>query len=316
MYTTTTITLDALFANSEGKKHHFRMKGFDPNKPAEKVKAALTKLAKLDIFEKDGIGLYKELLEAKMIQRTDTVLFKEERKKEQKTEEKDFFAQLSEMAAAMGYTMEEPADVLETLALPQDLTIIEEKPDPKTLIQLIALPDGIDPTTLSEKQNYRVVTSCLPAKATLKECFIDSETTPAKLLVVSSLSEEEEGVPASVHTLSGSSFSEEMKETKVMKETTTKERIDPEIDPLEQTKEQTNWVTMASLPINAALDELVIDNASKTSVRSEEHVEKEPVPYSCGTTPRKIEGDSLPIQGKQLVSRTRHRLLKRIRKRE
>lgn len=299
MFTTTTITLDALFANSEGKKHHFRMKGFDPNKPAEKVKAALTKLTKLDIFEKDGIGLYKELLEAKMIQRTDTVLFKEERKKEQKTEEKDFFAQLSEMAAAMGYTMEEPADVLETLTLPQDLTIIEEQSDPKTLIQLIALPDGIDPTTLSEKQNYRVVTSCLPAKATLKECFIDSETTPAKLLVVSSLSEEEEGVPASVHTLSGSSFSEEMKET------TIKERIDPEIDPLEQTKEQTNWVTMASLPMNAALDELVIDNAPKT-----------PVPYSCGATPRKIEGASLPIQGKQLVSRTRHRLLKRIRKRE
>lgn len=310
MFTTTTITLDALFANSEGKKHHFRMKGFDPNKPAEKVKAALTKLTKLDIFEKDGIGLYKELLEAKMIQRTDTVLFKEERKKEQKTEEKDLFAQLSEMAAGMGYTMEEPADILGTLTLPRDLTIIEEQPDPKTLIQLIALPDGIDPTTLSEKQNYRVVTSCLPAKATLKECFIDSETTPAKLLVVSSLSEEEEGVPTSVHTLSGSSFSEETKET------TIKERIDPEIDPLEQTKEQTNWVTMASLPINAALDELVIDNASKTSVRSEEHMEKEPVPYSCGTTPRKIEGDSLPIQGKQLVSRTRHRLLKRIRKRE
>ncbi|WP_288226476.1 DUF2922 domain-containing protein [uncultured Enterococcus sp.] len=310
MFTTTTITLDALFANSEGKKHHFRMKGFDPNKPAEKVKAALTKLTKLDIFEKDGIGLYKELLEAKMIQRTDTVLFKEERKKEQKTEEKDFFAQLSEMAAAMGYTMEEPGDILETLTLPQDLTIIEEQPDPRTLIQLIALPDGIDPTTLSEKQNYRVVTSCLPAKATLKECFIDSETTPAKLLVVSSLSEEEEGVPASVHTLSCSSFSEETKET------TTKERIDPEIDPLEQTKEQTNWVTMASLPINAALDELVIDNAPKTPVRSEEHMEKEPVPYSCGATPRKIEGDSLPIQGKQIVSRTRHRLLKRIRKRE
>lgn len=310
MFTTTTITLDALFANSEGKKHHFRMKGFDPNKPAEKVKAALTKLTKLDIFEKDGIGLYKELLEAKMIQRTDTVLFKEERKKEQKKEEKDFFAQLSEMAAAMGYTMEEPADILETLTLPRDLTIIEEQPDPKTLIQLIALPDGIDPTTLSEKQNYRVVTSCLPAKATLKECFIDSETTPAKLLVVSSLSEEEEGVPTSVHTLSGSSFSEETKET------TIKERIDPEIDPLEQTKEQTNWVTMASLPINAALDELAIDNASKTPVRSEEHMEKEPVPYSCGATPRKIEGASLPIQGKQIVSRTRHRLLKRIRKRE
>jgi len=310
MFTTTTITLDALFANSEGKKHHFRMKGFDPSKPAEKVKAALTKLTKLDIFEKDGIGLYKELLEAKMIQRTDTVLFKEERKKEQKTEGKDFFAQLSEMAAAMGYTMEEPADILETLTLPQDLTIIEEQPDPRTLIQLIALPDGIDPTTLSEKQNYRVVTSCLPAKATLKECFIDSETTLAKLLVVSSLSEEEEGVPASVHRLSGSSFSEEMKET------TTKERIDPEIDPLEQTKEQTNWVTMASLPMNAALDELVIDNAPKTPVHSEELMEKESVPYSCGATPRKIEGDSLPIQGKQIVSRTRHRLLKRIRKRE
>jgi hypothetical protein len=90
MYTTTTITLDALFANSEGKKHHFRMKGFDPNKPAEKVKAALTKLAKLDIFEKDGIGLYKELLEAKMIQRTDTVLFKEERKKGTKNRGKRF----------------------------------------------------------------------------------------------------------------------------------------------------------------------------------------------------------------------------------
>lgn len=45
-------------------------------------------------------------------------------------------------------------------------------------------------------------------------------------------------------------------------------------------------------------------------------MEKEPVPYSCGATPRKIEGASLPIQGKQLVSRTRHRLLKRIRKRE
>lgn len=45
-------TLDAEFANTNGKSQHLRLKGFDPRKTAEEIRASLEKLTKLNLFEK------------------------------------------------------------------------------------------------------------------------------------------------------------------------------------------------------------------------------------------------------------------------
>jgi len=50
-------TLDAEFANTNGKSQHLRLKGFDPRKTAGEIRASLEKLTKLNLFEKDGIEI-------------------------------------------------------------------------------------------------------------------------------------------------------------------------------------------------------------------------------------------------------------------
>ena len=60
-------TLDAEFENSDGRSQHLRIKHFDPTKTGEEIKASLTKLTKLNLFEKNGVGLFKKVKHATLI---------------------------------------------------------------------------------------------------------------------------------------------------------------------------------------------------------------------------------------------------------
>lgn len=84
---------------------------------------------------------------------------------------------------------------LAAIKLPEDLTIIEERPSLETLIQKIGLPKGIDPVALSDKDNYRIAVSCLPENSILKELLIDDETTPARLHAVSKAANTTPSIP-------------------------------------------------------------------------------------------------------------------------
>lgn len=101
----TTLTLDAEFADSNGKSRHLRFKNFDPTKTAEQIKTALTKLTKLDLFEKDGVGLYKEVLHATVIEKTVEEVFDE------RTQAQD--PSIMMMEPAMEITEAEPLSVEE-----------------------------------------------------------------------------------------------------------------------------------------------------------------------------------------------------------
>ncbi|WP_270791554.1 DUF2922 family protein, partial [Enterococcus avium] len=70
----TTYTLAAEFGKSDGKSHRgkshrLRIKDVDLSKSAEEIKASLTKLTKLKLFEKNGVELFQEVRHAKIIKK-------------------------------------------------------------------------------------------------------------------------------------------------------------------------------------------------------------------------------------------------------
>ncbi|MGO3790557.1 MAG: DUF2922 family protein [Enterococcus gilvus] len=207
-----TTTLDATFARGDGKNHHFRLKDFDTSKTAEDVKASLTKLTKLDLFEKDGVRLFKEVLGAKVILKKVTPIFHSGAKTKRKPKTKDPLTQLMEAA---GVTSQEitpeirPASVPEkrerqgnelaagpaaiaNIRIPEDLSIVEERPKPGRLIQKIALPAGADPRELTEQQAFMLILACLPPHASLEDVDVDDTTTPVRLLVTARVEEPQE----------------------------------------------------------------------------------------------------------------------------
>lgn len=85
----TTFTLDAEFANSDGSSQHLRLKNFDPTKIAEEIKASLTKLTQLNLFEKDGVGLFKKVLHATIIEKESKPFSTNEWRRKQKIHQRD-----------------------------------------------------------------------------------------------------------------------------------------------------------------------------------------------------------------------------------
>lgn len=337
MYTKTTITLDALFEKSDGKKQHFRMKGFDPTKSPDRVKNALKKLTKLDIFKKDGVDLYKKVIEAKMTKVTDSYIFKEPKAKKPKKEEKDLGVALMEMVAAMGVSLDDSFDILETIQLPGDLTIIEERPDAEHLIQWIELPFGIDPMTLTDQQNTRVALSCLPEGATIEECYILNEAEPPILGVFSSVKPENdtlvEDSPQALAVLKNQSVSEALKQKpkslneSYLQEISKEEKISAMLtDTLPSNEEKERGI--ADLSISSMIQpkahlsadtSCVLDTGKEVATLMEDTgtIEKEhlfcaPLPNG----PRQFTEKGPPDCQNVKKGRKRRRLIERLRKRE
>ncbi|MGM0215939.1 DUF2922 domain-containing protein [Enterococcus sp. AZ109] len=63
------------FLNSEGKTHQWTFNDPDPNKSPEEIKALLEKLTTLNLFEKDGVKLFQQVVSAKFVQTIETPLF-------------------------------------------------------------------------------------------------------------------------------------------------------------------------------------------------------------------------------------------------
>lgn len=203
----TTLTLDAEFADSNGKSRHLRFKNFDSTKTAEQIKTALTKLTKLDLFEKDGVGLYKEVLHATVIEKTVEEVFDE------RTQAQD--PSIMMMEPAMELTEAEPLSVeeeplksvqamanIENSQIPRDLTITEASPEPGLLIQTVELPKGFDPWSLDENQAISLLAACVPPNATPLNVEIDDQSVPARMIITERL--EEEAVKAEVPVITQS----------------------------------------------------------------------------------------------------------------
>ena len=61
------IRLESTFLNSEGNSHRFSVNNPDTTKSPEEIKELLTLLTTLDLFEKDGVGLFKQVVKANML---------------------------------------------------------------------------------------------------------------------------------------------------------------------------------------------------------------------------------------------------------
>ena len=199
-----TITLDAEFADGIGKSHHLKFKHFDPTKTADQVKAALTKLTKIGLFEKDGIALFKEVLHAKVIVREVRTIIDD--KEEIEKPANDPMSVMLEAAGAQPVveatvTKEnpQPQSVKNNkstghIRFPEDFTITEEQPKPGWLIKTIQLPMGVEPQDISESQALMMITSSLPAGVSVGDLAVDEQATPAKLIITAKYEEAEEVV--------------------------------------------------------------------------------------------------------------------------
>ena len=200
----TTYTLAAEFGKSDGKSHRLRIKNFDLTKSAEEIKASLTKLTKLKLFEKNGVELFQEVRRAKVIKRTERMIFDDKQVAENAAQ-----PQTEPMAAVQA--VEEPIQqvqapdskkiVQETIRIPEDLTITEEWPQPNCLVQTIELPRGYHSWDLNESQAFMLINACFPAGIEPMDIKADDESVPAKLIVMGKRLEEapQEAIVAAVN---------------------------------------------------------------------------------------------------------------------
>ncbi|MGG5317061.1 DUF2922 family protein [Enterococcus sp. AZ072] len=69
------IKLVSTFLNSEGKTHNFTFKNPDTTKSPEEIKESLNLLSSLNLFEKDGVGLFQEVVKAKYVETIERPIF-------------------------------------------------------------------------------------------------------------------------------------------------------------------------------------------------------------------------------------------------
>ena len=201
-----TITLDAEFADENGKSHHLKLKHFDPTKTADQIKAALTKLTKLNLFEKDGVALFKKVLHARIIVQEVQTLFDDREENESPAD--DPMTVMLEPAEAEPVVESspvkeepQPKSVKNTgqIRFPEDFTITEAHPKPGWLIKTIQLPVGVEPQDISESQAMMMITACLPAGVSVEDLAVDEQATPAKLIITAKYEEEAEEQIASAN---------------------------------------------------------------------------------------------------------------------
>ena len=169
-------TLDAEFENSDGKSQHLRIKHFDPTKTGEEIKASLTKLTKLNLFEKKGVGLFKKVKHATLIETIETELFNKTLDEGSET------AQLEKEGTQL-------TDIAEESPQTVDFVVREERPEPGMLIQQIELPEEIDPREMTQEQALSLITACMPDTYTLENIQIEDEEKPARIILTEKLKE-------------------------------------------------------------------------------------------------------------------------------
>ena len=170
-------TLDAEFENSDGKSQHLRIKHFDPTKTGEEIKASLTKLTKLNLFEKKGVGLFKKVKHATLIETIETEIFSNTIDGQEKIQSAEVSTQSKEK--------------VEENEIPMDFVVREERPEPGLLIQQIELPKEIDLREMTQEQALSLISACMPDAYTLENIQIEDKEKPARIILTEKLKEKE-----------------------------------------------------------------------------------------------------------------------------
>lgn len=114
----TRIRLQVKYEKSNGKYHRFSIKNVDRDVSAEKIKSSLGKLAIVDLFDQEGVGFFKKAVEAKFVETTESKIF-DKQNDESTLHEKQPKAATEE----------------NTIRIPEDLIITEERPESGIMIQ-------------------------------------------------------------------------------------------------------------------------------------------------------------------------------------
>jgi hypothetical protein len=155
----TRIRLQVKYEKSNGNYHRFSIKDVNRDLPAEKIKSSLGKLAIVDLFDQDGVGLFKKAVEAKFVETTESKIF-DNRNDEDTLQEKS------------------AASEKKSIRIPEDLIITEERSEPDILIQKIGLPKGIDLQELNDQQTTSILIACMHVNAELEDVWLeDSQFT-------------------------------------------------------------------------------------------------------------------------------------------
>ena len=150
----TRIRLQVKYEKSNGNYHRFSIKDVNRDLPAEKIKSSLGKLAIVDLFDKDGVGLFKKAVEAKFVETTESKIF-DNRNDEDALQEKS------------------AASEKQLIRIPEDLIITEERPEPDILIQKIGLPKGIDLQELNDQQTTSILIACMHVNTELEDVWLE-----------------------------------------------------------------------------------------------------------------------------------------------
>lgn len=184
--------LAATFENSNGKRRRLSVKEANPNKTPAEIKASLEKLTLLNIFEEEGVVLFKKVITAKFVEKTETIIIdKNEKRPLAKPAVKDAPTESSvqSMTAVQERSQAACAEQgPESIQIPEDLCISEEKLASDILVQTVELPEGINPHKLTESQALALITACMPQNASLKDIRIEDQTNPAKIILTEQLS--------------------------------------------------------------------------------------------------------------------------------
>lgn len=62
------LKLVAIFKDSQGKKHQWVFKNFDPTVTIEKARNALERMTELSLFEKDGVNKFHSFVSAELVE--------------------------------------------------------------------------------------------------------------------------------------------------------------------------------------------------------------------------------------------------------
>ena len=196
--TPSALALDAEFGRSDGRSHHLRFKDFDPTKNADKIRAAMSKLTKLSIFDKNDVSLFDEVRHATVIEKREREIF--DKKKETDTEPAAAAESVKESVQpkAEPFTqVQEPVkhiakiEAVENIRIPEDLNITNDYSQSGWLTQTIELPMGINSCDISENQVFLLLNTCLPAGSILENIEVDDKAIPAKLIITAKLQEDE-----------------------------------------------------------------------------------------------------------------------------
>lgn len=188
-------TLKAEFENSNGKIHYLQLKDFDLTKTGEEIKASLTKLTKLNLFEKNGVGLFKKVRHATIIKTIETIIF---------DDRVDTQAELTatplnntesnlQIAEKASVVEEERQGIQETedAQVAHDFVVLQEKPEPGLLIQTIELPEQVNPRELTQSDALSIVVACMPDDYTLENIQIEDNELPTRLILTERLKKSE-----------------------------------------------------------------------------------------------------------------------------